>query len=124
MAWLMCGARVLASADVAHSRHDRRRGLLGRDSIDGALIIEPCRWIHTIGMRFPIDVAYLDDDGVVIKTAQMRRHRLAVPVTRAHMVVEAEAGAFDRWGLHVGDQLEVRTDDENGTPIEPGEDEW
>ncbi|NQY57953.1 MAG: DUF192 domain-containing protein [Ilumatobacteraceae bacterium] len=123
MAWLMCGARVLASADVAHSRHERRRGLLGRDGIDGALIIEPCRWIHTIGMRFPIDVAYLDDDGIVIKTVQMRRHRLAAPVTRAHMVVEAEAGAFARWGLGVGDQLEVRTDGESDTMPEPDEDQ-
>ena len=24
-------------------------------------------------------------------------------------VIEAEAGAFDRWGVHVGDQVEVRS---------------
>ena len=39
-------------------------------------MIEPCRWIHTVGMRFPIDVAYLDADGVVVKTIQMHRHRV------------------------------------------------
>ena len=116
MAWLMCETRVLASADIAHTRQERRRGLLGRDDLDGALVIESCRWIHTIGMRFPIDVAYLDGDGVVIKTVQMHRHRLAAPVLRAHTVVEARAGAFARWGLRVGDRLEVRTDDEPSEP--------
>jgi uncharacterized membrane protein (UPF0127 family) len=112
MAWLVSDARVLASAEVAGSRSARRHGLLKRDGIEGALVIEPCRWIHTIGMRFPIDVAYLDADGVVVKTIQMHRHRVGIPVGRARSVVEAEAGAFARWGLRVGDVVEIRCDDE------------
>lgn len=111
MAWLVCDARVLASAEVADSRRERRRGLLGRDSIEGALVIEPCRWIHTLGMRFPIDVAYLDPDGVVVKTIQMQRFRMGIPVWTASSVIEAEAGAFARWGLRVGDQIEIRADE-------------
>lgn len=111
MAWLVCDARVLASAEVAESRRDRRRGLLGRDSIEGALVIEPCRWIHTIGMKFPIDVAYLDPEGVVVKTIQMQRYRMGIPVWNASSVIEAEAGAFGRWGLRVGDRIEIRPDE-------------
>ena len=64
-------------------------------------------------MRFPIDAAYLDSDDIVIKTIQMHRFRLGIPVWRARSVIEAEAGAFARWGLHVGDKVEVR-DDEPG----------
>ena len=56
---------MLASADSAHVFHTSRKGLLGRDGVEGALVIAPCRWVHTIGMRFPIDVAYLDDEGFV-----------------------------------------------------------
>lgn len=108
MAWLVSDARVLASAELADTRAARRRGLLGRDDLEGALVIEPCRWIHTIGMRFPIDVAYLDGDGVVTKTCRMRRHRLALPVWHAHSIIEARAGAFERWGLRVGDEVEIR----------------
>ena len=102
---------MLASAEVADSRTARRNGLLGRDHLEGALVLTPCRWIHTIGMRFPVDVAFLDDDGTVVKTMQMHRHRIGVPVWRASLVVEAEAGAFARWGLRVGDVIEVRSDD-------------
>lgn len=107
--WLVTDdARVLASIEVADARSARRRGLLGRDGIDGALAIRPCRWVHTIGMRFPVDVAFVDDDGVVVKTMQMNRQRVGVPVWRASAVIEAEAGAFARWGLRVGDVVEIR----------------
>ena len=58
-------------------------------------------------MRFPIDVAFLDADGCVLAVRTMRPWRATVPVRRARSVVEAEAGAFERWGLSVGDQLEV-----------------
>lgn len=111
MPWLVCDAHVLASAQVASTRAERRRGLLGRDDFEGALVIRPCRAVHTIGMRFPIDIAYLDADGVVMKTLQMRRHRLGLPMPRARFVIEAKAGAFARWGLRVGDVIEVRDDD-------------
>lgn len=74
-------------------------------------MLRPCRWVHTIGMRFAIDLAFLDDDGQVVKTMQMHQHRIGVPVWRASTVIEAEAGAFARWGLRVGDVVEVRDDD-------------
>ncbi len=99
---------MLASVEVADARSARRSGLLGRDGFDGAIVLRPCRWVHTIGMRFPIDVAFVSDDGVVVKTMQMHRRRVGVPVWRASSVIEAEAGAFARWGLRVGDVVEIR----------------
>lgn len=108
-AWLVSDGRVLASAEVARDRKSRARGVLGRHHLDGALVLEPCRWVHTFGVRFPLDVAYLDADGVVVKTVRMHRHRLGMPVPRARLVIEATEGAFARWGLHVGDVVEVRT---------------
>ncbi len=112
MPWLVTDdARVLASAEVADSRAARRRGLLRREHLDGAIVLRPCRWVHTLGMRFPLDVAFLDTDGSVVKTMHMRRNRVGVPVWHARTVVEAEAGAFARWGLRVGDVVEIRDDD-------------
>ena len=60
MAWLVRDGTVLASVEVARSRAARRKGLLGRDGIDGALLLTPARSVHTLGMRFDIDVAFLD----------------------------------------------------------------
>jgi hypothetical protein len=108
MAWLVSDGRVLASAEEASGRRARSKGLLGRDGIEGAIVLRSCRWVHTLGMRFPIDVAYLDGDGTVLKTVRMRQHRIGVPVWHADTVIEAEAGAFARWGLLVGACVEVR----------------
>ncbi len=116
VAWLVSDAHVLASAEHCTARGDRRRGLLGRDGIDGALVIDPCRWVHTFGMRFPIDVAYVDETGSVVKTTRMSRHRVGLPVKAASWVIEAEAGAFDRWGLRVGDAVELRHDASDAEP--------
>ena len=107
-AWLVSDGRVLASAIVAASNRDRRIGLRGRNDCEGAFVLTSCRWIHTIGMRFDLDVAYLDSEGRVVKTVRMRRHRLGAPVPSARVVVEAERGAFSRWGLRVGDVVEIR----------------
>lgn len=83
---------------------------MGCDEVQGALVLDPCRWVHTVGMRFPIDVAYLDAQGTVIKTVHMNRWRVALPVMRARCVIEADYGAFERWGLQLGDEIEVRGD--------------
>jgi uncharacterized membrane protein (UPF0127 family) len=59
-------------------------------------------------MRIPIDVAYVDGDGSVIKIVRMRPWRLAAPVKHGRWVIEAATGAFERWGLSVGDVVELR----------------
>ena len=106
--WLVRDGSVLASAEVASGRRGRRRGLLGRSGIDGALLLRPCRQVHTIGMRFAMDVAFCDRDGRVLRVATLRPGRVSRPVPRAAFAIEAEAGAFGRWGLAVGDVVEVR----------------
>ena len=108
MPWLVRGEDVLAAAEVAVTRRQRREGLMRRDSLDGVLVLRPCRQVHSFGMRFPIDVAFCDRDLRVVAVVGMPRFRLGRPRLRARSVLEAEAGAFERWKLHVGDQLEVK----------------
>ena len=108
MAWLVRDGEVLATLEVAGSHRARARGLLGRDDFDGALLLQPAKSVHTLGMRFPIDVAFVDKDLVVLRIVTMPRWRLGLPVFKAHGVIEAEAGAFGHWNLKVGDQLEIK----------------
>jgi uncharacterized membrane protein (UPF0127 family) len=108
VAWLLRDGEVLASLEIADGRRSRSRGLLGRDGCEGALLLRPARSVHTLGMRFPIDVAFCDGELRVIRMVTMPRHRLSRPVWRSRAVIEAEAGAFARWQLRPGDQLEVK----------------
>jgi uncharacterized protein len=107
MPWLVRDGEVLAALEIADELRPRVRGLLGRDGIEGALLLTPAKSVHTFGMRFPIDVAFCDRDMVVVDTVSMGRHRFGRPRLRARSVLEAEAGAFARWGLRAGDRLEV-----------------
>jgi uncharacterized membrane protein (UPF0127 family) len=106
--WLLRDGEVLAAAEVARSVGQRTRGLLGKTSYEGALVLHHTSSVHSIGMRFAIDVAFLDRNLVVVDIAELRPWRLALPRVRARSVLEAEAGAFARWGLRVRDQLELR----------------
>ncbi len=108
MAWLVRNDEVLASLEIAESRRDRARGLLGRDGLDGALYLAPCRSVHTFRMRFPIDVAFVDADLTVRRIVQMKPGRMTRPCWSARGVIEAEAGCFARWELVEGDTVEIR----------------
>ena len=52
-------------------------------AVTGALMLVPSRAVHTLGMRFPIDVAFCDGDMRVLRVVTMPRHRLSRPVWRA-----------------------------------------
>ena len=99
---------VLAElADVADTSAKRRKGLLGRDSLPTGhgLWIVPCESVHTCGMRFPIDVLYLD------RKKRVRKLRRAMPPWRlslclsAHSVLELPAGTIEQTKTQPGDQL-------------------
>ncbi|MFF8815203.1 DUF192 domain-containing protein [Streptomyces pactum] len=99
---------VLVPVEIAASYRARSRGLLGRDGIDGGLLLTPAAGVHTVRMRFAIDVAYLDRRLTVLAVRTMRPGRLGLPRLRARHVLEAEAGAMERWGVRRGVRLDIR----------------
>ena len=109
MGWLVRDGDVLASCEVADTRRARRRGLLGRDHYEGALVLRPCRHVHTARMRFAIDVALCDRAGTVIDVCMLAPWRVSPLRKDTAFVIEAEAGAFERWGLRPGDVVEYRS---------------
>jgi uncharacterized membrane protein (UPF0127 family) len=62
------GAEVASWVGFADRWWRRAVGLLGRSSLDHdeGLLLAPCASVHTVGMRFAIDVAFLDQDGRVV----------------------------------------------------------
>lgn len=110
MAWLVHDGTVLASLERADSLRRRTVGLLGKRDFDGALLIDKTKSVHTIGMKFPIDVAFCDDDMRIIRIVTMRRHRVSKIEFGAACAIETEAGRFRHWQIEVGDQLEIRGD--------------
>jgi hypothetical protein len=84
---------------------ERLRGLLGRERLgaDEGLWIANCSAVHTIGMRFPIDVVFLDRRGRVLKISRRLRPWRVAAVLRGDAALELAAGAAA--GIDRGDQL-------------------
>ncbi|WP_345616907.1 DUF192 domain-containing protein [Streptomyces ziwulingensis] len=101
------GAEVRVPLEIAASYRARTRGLLGRDSVDGAMLLTPAGSVHTFRMRMSVDVAYLDRRLAVVAVRTMRPGRLGLPRLRSRHVLEAAAGAMAGWGLRAGAEVVV-----------------
>lgn len=102
------GREVGNGVHVADRWWRRAVGLLGRKELDPGegLLLVPCRSVHTLGMRLPIDVAFLDDDGVVVSTRPtLLPGRMAVGGRGAHAALELLAGALGHSDTRPGDNL-------------------
>ena len=82
--------------EVACTVAARLRGLLGRASHEGALLLVPCNDIHTFGMRRPIDVAFVASDGAVLESYRSVRPNRRVRNKGATAVLERFA-SDDAW---------------------------
>ncbi len=101
------GSRV----EVADTARARTRGLLGSDGWLGrdGLLLRPCRNIHTVGMRYPIDVAFLDREGRVLLALEgMAPGRISPLVLKARCALELPSGRLRQTLTEPGDLLLLR----------------
>jgi uncharacterized membrane protein (UPF0127 family) len=98
---------------VAQTHWSRLRGLLGASAGDFrngcGLWIRPCRGVHTLAMRFPIDVVYLDPDGTVVHLErELRPWRFAPVRMQAASVLELPQNTVASTGTALGDTIEIK----------------
>ena len=84
---------------VASAFGARRKGLAKMDAMppDRALHILKCNSVHTIGMRFALDLVWLAKDGRVVRIDEDVAPRRVKLCTRARTVIETRAGAGRRF---------------------------
>ena len=110
-AWMLVsgsGSVVAPQLEAALDSASRRRGLLGRDTwIDSALVIAPCNAVHTLFMRFAIDVLFVSRSGRIVRMRQALPPWRMACAWRAFATIELPAGTAERVGLREGDQLMI-----------------
>jgi len=97
----------------ADTHWTRLRGILGTRGLEPGegLWIRPCNQVHMFGMRYPIDVVFLDDAGRVLRTVEaLRPNRVSPRVKAATNVLELPAGTVARTGLADGASVVVTGD--------------
>lgn len=98
--------------EVANTHWTRFRGLMARESNtfrDGrGLWIVPCHGVHTMAMRFPIDVLYLDKENVVVHLEEnLAPWRFAPLRRKAKSVLELPNATVSATRTEVGDKVEI-----------------
>lgn len=104
------GKELADNVVLADSAYKRLKGLLGRSCLEKgeALLIRPCMSIHTVGMRFPIDVLFLDFKGVVVgKYEAMAPYRFTGIFFKAKSVLELPAGKLSQTNTNLKDLIKL-----------------
>ena len=102
-------ATLAEDVRLADTPRSRRVGLLKHDKLElgEGLWIYPTQAIHTFGMRFPIDVVFLDRHLRVKRVYhRLAPFRLTSLVWGARSVLELASGSLVKTGTGIGDQLE------------------
>ena len=84
-------------------------GWLGKKKLPSpgqGLYLAPCRCVHTLGMRFSIDVVFLNHQGIILRTLTLAPWRLSPFIPAARGVLELPAGTCAQGACGPGDQLE------------------
>jgi len=102
------GRLVAGRCQIAAGFWTRLVGWIGEDPDgDRALWLYACRWIHTIGVRSPIDVVLCGRDGVVLKILPGIPPNRTAGASYAIDICELSAGSAGRAGLAPGDHLDL-----------------
>jgi uncharacterized protein len=106
--WLLRDGDVVCALEMTETFGERARGLLGRESCEGGLHLAGARVVHSVGMKFSLDVAFLSEDLTVVRLVRLPPGRIALPRWGVRSVLQTEAGALERWGVRESDQLVIR----------------
>ena len=104
---------VATHVAVADTHWSRLRGLIGVASDDfrngSGLWIRPCHGVHTLAMRFPIDVLYLNSAGTVVHVEHnLQPWRFSPVRMQAASVLELPSHTVARTETALGDRIEIR----------------
>jgi uncharacterized membrane protein (UPF0127 family) len=93
----------------------RLRGLIGKKYLprEQGMLFEPGGSIHTLGMRFPIDVLFLDKSGTILANhKRIVPYRFCFAPLNTRYVLEVAEHALDEFNLVKGQKLSWVGDEE------------
>jgi uncharacterized membrane protein (UPF0127 family) len=101
----------IGTVSIADNILTRIKGLLGAPPLPDyqGLLIKPCKQVHTVGMRYPISVWFIDKDNQVIRIINnLKPGKISPYIRTAQYIVEFSGNWAERCGCREGDYLEIR----------------
>ncbi len=102
--------------DVAERWWQRLRGLIGHSGLQPgeAVLLIPCRFVHTAFMSFPIDLVFLDRQQKICRLIRNLNPYKVAGCWSAQATLELAAGEIERLGLQCGDHLQQQNSTSDG----------
>ena len=103
-------ALIADKAIAANTMFKRMKGLLGRERFNSgeALVITPCRSIHMLFMKFPLDIIFIDRANTAVGLCpNIRPFQFSPFFPRAHSAIEIPAGTIAASRTQMGDTIQI-----------------
>lgn len=104
--------QVIATLKFANSYFSRLKGLMFKKKLNYALVLKPSNSkyrffssIHTLFIRFTMDVVFLNKDQVVFEIIQISPWKFYIPKGPANYIIEMEKGVIEKYKIAIGDKL-------------------
>ncbi|MCL2114714.1 MAG: DUF192 domain-containing protein [Methanobrevibacter sp.] len=105
--------QTIATLKFANSYFSRLKGLMFKKRLDYVLVLKPAKSnhrftssIHTLFMRFTIDVVFLDKEREVFEITQIAPWKFYIPKRPAAYILEMKKGSIEKYQIAIGDKLD------------------
>jgi uncharacterized membrane protein (UPF0127 family) len=98
---------------MAENYFTRLRGLMGKKSLAdaGGLLLKRCSAVHTIGMRYALDLVFMDKSGKVVKCTEGVKPFRTASARGAYYTLELNQGTIQKQGIKVNDRFKLQVVD-------------
>lgn len=106
------GLEMVGNLMVADTIFSRMKGLLGTAHLpeNSGLWLKPCKGVHTFGMKFTIDVVFLNKNNQVVAIVEkLRPNCLTRIIPEAATVIELKSSSAENLNLMKGDIIDIST---------------
>jgi len=111
------GQKIAGEVHIANTFAKRLKGLLFKKELneDRGLLIRPCSQVHTIGMKFNIDVVFLSNSGEVIHTEiDMEPGNISPRIKLCNQILELKGGTIRKLSITRGQQMVLEPSENHG----------
>ena len=101
---------IATSVKVANTFFRRLKGLMGTASLSrgSALLISPCKQVHTFFMRYSLDIVFLDESHYIVHLVNsLPPFRISPYIKKSKKVLELPARTIEEYELKVGDKIDM-----------------
>ena len=101
------GVCLIENMNITTNVWERMQGLIGKPqlALNQGLMLSSCNSVHTFGMKYDIDLVYVNRDKKIVKLVQGLKPNRVSFCLNAASTLELNSGVIKNLGINFGDHL-------------------